>query len=1549
MRNQSALDNLYPLYQTDFERDNCGFGIIANVENIASRSLVSQAISSLRCMTHRGGLAADGITGDGCGLSIRKPHEFFIKITKELGINLRQWQDYAVGMVFLSQDKAKRDFAKKVFTETFVQLNLEILGWRSVAVNSEVLGQQAGMEEPVIEQIFIGRKQGLAAIEFNRLLFRARRRIEIKIKQEGDDEDFYVASLHSDLITYKGLLMPNELSHFYLDLEDKDFTSSLISYHQRFSTNTLPRWKLAQPFRFLAHNGELNTIKGNRNWVLARGKVFSSKLIPDMQDLTPLVSQSGSDSASLDQMLELLHFGGFHMFKAIRTCIPAAWQNDDLMSPELKAFFEYHSSHQEAWDGPAGMVINTGRYGIVALDRNGLRPIRYVLTKDQNITFASEIGVNEFDDKDVLQKGTLKPGQIMAVDLEQKRLIKNSEINNYLAGELPYKKWLDENVVRIDTASLNASYTKNLSSKQLVAYQKYFLLSFEEQEAILKTLATTKNELTASMGDDIPMAVLSKQERNLFDYFRQMFAQVTNPPIDSLRESHVMSLETSFGKKGNILLSNKILSYKDEQHEEIVNDFFSEDDAISLSKVIKIATPILRQGDFEAVLKIHQETSSLGVKVLYLNYDSASKSLKQALSDLADEAQKAVNAGCNLLVLDDECLELENKNNLVIHCLLATGIIHRSLVAQGLRSSANILVKSAFVRDAHHSAVLLAFGASAIYPYMVYETLSDLHKTMRLATNQSVATYIDNYIYAINKGLLKILSKMGISTISSYRASQLFEIIGLADEVVDLCFKGATSRIAGADFSLLEEDYKQRIKKVLRGAIPVDQGGLLKFVYGYEQHAFNPTVVDSLRKLVRNNNFAAYLEYANLVDERDFLTLRDLLKVKTRPPLDLSEVEPIEAILKRFDSAGISLGALSTEAHESIAIAMNTLGGRSNSGEGGEDSSRFGTIKNSKIKQVASGRFGVTAAYLRSAEVIQIKIAQGAKPGEGGQLPGEKVDLVIGALRGAVAGTTLISPPPHHDIYSIEDLAQLIFDLKQVNPKAKISVKLVSAPGVGTIAAGVAKAYADFITISGYDGGTGASPISSIRYAGNPFELGIAEANKVLRANDLRGQVVLQADGGLKTGLDVIKAAILGAESFGFGTAPMIAVGCKYLRSCHLNNCPVGIATQDETLRNEHYHGKPEMVMQFFKFIAEDVRRRLAEFGFKSMDEIIGRVQLLEQIKDENQINDKNKKLTNKHKSLNLNAILEPDNLADNIPYHVQVDSNKPWDKAVLAAKIDEDTKYLLKQTDLLTDSEFYKFSYKIANTDRSIGAALAGEIAGIYGDSGLVAKNEKGINKIKLQLDFKGQAGQSFGAFNLNGVCLNLAGDANDYVGKSMNGGKIIIKNQQKISFDSRETPIIGNTCLYGARGGILYAQGVAGVRFAVRNSGALAVVEGMSDHGCEYMTGGVVVSLGEIDLNFGAGMSGGIAFVLNEKNLLDKKLNNEMVEAISLAVNDQDLVLYKNYLKTIISNYQTDTQSLWAGEILNNFDAFINKFVLIKPKNIDLASLFKNFAVEF
>ena len=1472
------------LCRLDDFKDNCGFGLIAQVKGKTSHKLLQNAIQALTCMTHRGGVAADGKTGDGCGLLMQKPDSFLRAVVKET-LQLELPESYAVGAIMLSTDNTERETAKTILTEELEGQGLVVLGWREVPTDNSCLGPIALESLPAFEQVFIAPGEFADEQRFSARLYMGRRKAEKRLEA---DSSFHVASLGTNILSYKGLMMPVDLPGFYLDLADQRLETAICVFHQRFSTNTMPRWPLAQPFRMLAHNGEINTIMGNRNWSVARTSKYKTELLPDLLEAAPLVNRTGSDSSSLDNMLEMLVTGGMDLHLAVRTLVPPAWQNVEDRNPDHRALYDYLSMHQEPWDGPAGLVITDGRYAVCTLDRNGLRPSRWVMTNDDVITVASEVGVYDYEPENVVAKGRLGPGDILSIDTQEGRILFRDEIEDQLASRNPYKKWLKEGRFAIESSfdmdSIELEGT--LSREQIKTYMKMFQISFEERDQVLRPLAEGGQEAVGSMGDDTPMAVLSRRQRNLFDYFRQQFAQVTNPPIDPLREAMVMSLAVELGRESSIF-----------------------EEKSNLGQRIGLSSPVLSPRKYYALK--NNEFDEFPVDKFKLNYDPKNENLQRAIQRICDEVETAVRSGTVICILSDHDI---GEGRQPIHSLLAVGAVHNRLIEKGLRCDTNIVASTGYARDSHQVATLIGCGASLVYPYLSYHVLCDLISTGELLVD--VDTAFKQYRKGINKGLLKILSKMGISTIASYRGALLYEAIGLHSEIIDLCFPGLTSRLQGATFSDLEQDQTELANMAWKLRKPINPGGLLKYVHGQEYHAYNPDVVQTMHKAVQNSDYKAWLEYAKLVNTRPAAALRDLLAISGDvTPIDLDAVEPMENIVRRFDSAGMSLGALSPEAHESLAEAMNGLGGRSNSGEGGEDPARYGTIKTSKIKQVASGRFGVTPAYLSNAEVIQIKVAQGAKPGEGGQLPGGKVNSLIARLRYSVPGVTLISPPPHHDIYSIEDLAQLIFDLKQVNPDALISVKLVSRPGVGTIAAGVAKAYADLITISGYDGGTAASPISSIRYAGSPWELGLTETHQTLRANDLRDKVRVQTDGGLKTGLDVVKAAILGAESFGFGTGPMVALGCKYLRICHLNNCATGVATQDNRLRNDHYRGTVLMATNFFKFVAMETREWLAALGVSSIEQLIGRVDLLEVLPGS----------TSKQSHLDLAPLIENRTEIVDKPQFCLEPKNEPFDKGVLAERMVVDA---LPAIEAQTGATF---DYQVGNCDRSIGARLSGEIAKRYGNAGMV--------ETPIRLNLKGVAGQSLGVWNAGGLDIYLEGDANDYVGKGMAGGKLVLMPPATSQFKSNEAPIMGNTCLYGATGGRLYAAGKVGERFAVRNSGTVAVVEGAGDHCCEYMTGGIVTVLGATGYNFGAGMTGGFAYVLDMQREFVDRYNMELVDI--QRVTSEATESHRVFLKSMIKDHAVETGSAWAHELVDNFSDYASRFWLVKPKAASLSSL--------
>ena len=1466
------------LYKENDFRDNCGFGLIASIDGVQSRKIVQDSIDALVSMTHRGGIGSDGKTGDGCGLLVDVNSDFYIKtIQKEQKIKLQN--RFAVGQLFYFQSINK---LIPQIDRILSKEGLTLITHREVPTDKSILGNIALDCLPNIYQLFIeSNDKNLSEDKFQTAILQARKFIE---EIYLDDEKLYFCSMSSKTIIYKGLMLPSDINNFYLDLKSKHFKSSICVFHQRFSTNTSPRWHLAQPFRLLAHNGEINAIRGNRNWVKARSNLFKTPLIPKIQKFKQIVNEDGSDSSALDNMIEVLVKGGVDIFKSIRMVLPPAWQNTQLLDPDVRGFHEFNSMHMEPWDGPAGIVMSDGEWAICVLDRNGLRPARFQIDNNKVITIASETGVRPLDEKNVTFKGRVSPGGMIAVNTKTGEIFSEKQIDDRLKNRAPYREWLKENTIYVESSldKYEGPGLKKIDSEQFNVSSKLFLLFKEERTSVIKPLAIDSQEGTGSMGDDTALAVMSKMHRQIYDYFRQQFAQVTNPPIDSLREASVMSLETCYGPELNIF-----------------------DETPEHAKRLVTTSPVLSHKKLQSIIA----NPYFKCEEIKLEYKKQIN-LKIALETLQKKVIQSAKNGNTIIHLKES---LPNKNLLPINALLAVGCVHQQLVKLGLRSKVNLVITSSSARDTHQIACLIGFGATAVYPSLAYQTILDL--TERNELKGDAHENCARYRKGINKGLLKIISKMGISTISSYRGSQLFEIVGLNNEIVDLCFTNSVSRIQGKNFNDLDEDIRVLNDYARSNLTDMSVGGLLKYVHGGEYHTYNPEIVKKLQEAVSTGSNDSYKEYKSLVDNRPPAMLRDLLKLKHSKKKITKEPEKLEKIIKRFDSAGMSLGSLSPKAHETLAEAMNTLGARSNSGEGGEGKHRYGTNKMSKIKQIASGRFGVTPHYLVNAEVLQIKIAQGAKPGEGGQLPGGKVNKLIAELRYSTPGVTLISPPPHHDIYSIEDLAQLIYDLKQVNPKALVSVKLVSEPGVGTIASGVAKAYADLITISGHDGGTGASPLTSIRYAGSPWELGLAEAHQSLRDSGLRHKVRLQTDGGMKTGLDVVKAAILGAESFGFGTGPMIAMGCKYLRICHLNNCATGVATQREDLINQHFIGEKQKVINYFEFIANDVRQHLREIGVSKLEDIIGQTHYLEQISD----------IEDHYKKIDLSGLLET-NLNSNESHFCTVKKNKPWDKGKLSKKI------MVKAVKFIDKEKKGSLNFNISNRDRSIGASVSGYIAEKYGENGL---------KNTLSLNFKGSAGQSFGCWNANNLNLTVDGDANDYVGKGMNGGRIVVKNESDYSKENIETVLVGNTCLYGATGGELYVSGSGGERFAVRNSGANAVIEGVGDHCCEYMTGGHVTILGPVGGNFGAGMTGGFAYVLDEDRTFFDKCNRGLVNLERITT--EEMQPHRKHLKEILEKHYKYTKSNKAKELLNDFEKYEANFWLVIPAASNIQDLLK------
>ncbi|MBD3798521.1 MAG: glutamate synthase large subunit, partial [Epsilonproteobacteria bacterium] len=1421
-------------------KDNCGFGLIANIKNRPSHENLENAITALERMMHRGAVAADGKTGDGSGLLLSMPHEFMRATATEAGVELPEM--YAVAVVF-TRDAANLEVFEKICNTNDLKVVLD----RTVPVDTNVLGEQALSTLPSIHHIFVTPNSLMATQRFDALLYLSRKEIEHALVNDGD---FYIPSMSARVVSYKGLIMPTHIKEFYTDLQDENFKISFALFHQRFSTNTLPKWRLAQPFRTIAHNGEINSIEANRFNVVVKSESIKSDVFTDEEiaRLLPILQPGGSDSASADNFFEFLIANGMDFFKAARAVIPAPWQNAPHMDPQLRAFYEYHSTVFEAWDGPAAFSLTDGRYIGCVLDRNGLRPSKYIITHDDTLLIASEYGVIDISEDQIKERGRLQSGQMIGLDLKFGKVLKDEDINQYLKSSNPYMKWLNDHMIYLQE-HVEEQYVTHCEydGSNIVERQRYFNITQEVIEQVIEPMIRDGKEAVGSMGDDTPLAAFSSVQRHFSDYFKQRFAQVTNPPIDPIREKVVMSLNTGFGETHNIL-----------------------DEIPTHANRLKAISPIITREKLD-VLKSFGDKKSPRYQSFYTNdtFSTAfSGALKPALEALVAQVIKAVREeGVRIVILDDIGFDKEHK---VIPMAMAVGRISRALLDAKIRHLVSIVACTSEVIDSHGAAILIAYGASAVYPSLLLATAASYIDQHNKEISCSEA--FKSIHHALNAGLLKIMSKMGISTIASYRNSGLFDVIGLSREIVHECFGESHVMIPGLSY----EDINARLDRNHKDAFevngfnrifPLKIGGYYKFYNGQEHHDFNPDVIHAIHKVSKTGKREDFDKLSALVNGRGQKFIRDFFEFKSdRSPIDISEVEPKEAIFKRFASAAMSLGSISPEAHECLAVAMNTIGAQSNSGEGGEDAARFGTLKNSKIKQVASGRFGVTPAYLRSADEIQIKIAQGAKPGEGGQLPGHKVSGLIARLRYTMPGVTLISPPPHHDIYSIEDLAQLIFDMKQVNPNATVAVKLVSSAGVGTIAAGVAKAYADKIIISGGDGGTGAAPLTSIKFAGNPWELGLSEAHNALKVNNLRGLVHIQTDGGLKTGMDIIKAALLGAESYAFGTGALTIIGCKMLRICHVNKCSVGIATQNEKLRSEYFEGTVEQLINYFTYLAEDVRKIMAQLGYKTMEELIGRSDLLQVIDNEFA------------KKFDFSSVLHREEGVNTC----QSASNEPFD----LNEFEQDV--LVEAMDAIKNPDRpVKIVRDICNLNRSFGARISGEIAQYYGDAGL--KN----NTIKINL--KGIAGQALGAFLINGVSIRLEGVANDYIGKGMHGGKIVIRSQNQGEAFSAG----GNTCLYGATGGKLFISGSVGERFAVRNSGALAIVEGTGDNACEYMTGGVVVILGKTGINFGAGMTGGFAFVYDSDHSFVENVNRELIDVLRIDTDDGDEA--RHYLKRL------------------------------------------------
>lgn len=1485
------------LYNPEFEHDGCGVGFVADIGGNKSHRILTHALRAVINLTHRGAVDADAKTGDGAGVLTQLPTKLLAKEVERLGSRLDAAKDLGVGMVFLPRkDTETQKVARGIIEGVIQRRGLALLGWRKVPIDVEALGDKAKDTRPEIEQVLVGRPPGLDSEGFERALYLTRKIIEKESRSRGV-EDLYIPSFSHRTVVYKALVVAPQLERFYLDLKNPDFETCLSLFHQRYSTNTFPTWPLAQPMRMLGHNGEINTLRGNRNWMHAREADMSSEVWgEDIENLKPVITAGGSDSTSLDNAMELLTLSGRSILKSTMMLIPEAYARMPHMDPELRSVYEYLACITEPWDGPAAVAFSDGITVGAALDRNGLRPARYKITQDGVIIMASEVGVLEIPDAEVVEKGRLGPGQMIAVDTARGKLLRNTEVKKKIARQKPYGEWLKANLFRVDSLGLNnEEFHETLEPIDLVRHQKAFGYSEEELEVIIAPMITEGKEPVGSMGDDTPLTVLSKKPRLLYTYFKQLFAQVTNPPIDSLREELVMSFNTALGRRRSLL-----------------------EETPEHAREVKFSSPVLSQQEMEWLKGLPGSLANGGLArsefvsvVLPALFPAAegSKGLEAAVGRLCQEAARSVDEDKTILILSDRGV---SPTHAPIPMLLAVGAVHHHLIRQGKRMKASLVVETGEAREEHHFACLLGYGASMIHPYVTFETITHLmsngSKKIEL-DGLDLSKALENFKKAIEHGILKIMAKMGISTLASYRGAQIFEAVGLNRNLIDLYFTGTTSRIEGAGMEEIAEEVLRFHQAAFGVAQPrLQQEGFYRFRKTGEYHGFNPDVFKSMHKMVNSGATKDYQTYAKAVNERPPTAIRDLLRFKPGTPIPLEEVEPVENILRRFTTGSMSYGALSLEAHETLAIGMNRLGGKSGSGEGGEDPARFhrkpnGDWSNSALKQVASARFGVTPEYLANAIELEIKMAQGSKPGEGGQLPGHKVSVEIAAIRHAVPGVTLISPPPHHDIYSIEDLAQLIYDLKQSNPRAKVAVKLVAEAGVGTIAAGVAKAYADVIQISGHDGGTGASPVGSVKNAGIPWELGLAETQQVLVLNDLRERVVLRTDGGLRTARDVVMGAILGAEEYGFGTAALVAIGCVMARTCHLNTCPVGIATQKPELRAK-FSGTPEMLVNFLTLVAQDVRQILAELGFKKMEEIIGRIDLVEQKSVDEP--------TKAHK-VDLSCLLTPIDPSWTRPrFHTWESNNRidhPLDERIL-----KDAK---KAVDGDGPVELF---YKIRNIHRAVGTRVAGEIAYRYGNTGLPTAT--------IKCHFEGTAGQSFGAFSIRGLRLILNGEANDYVGKGIAGGEIIIKPGKGARYKSHENVIIGNTVLYGATGGFLYAAGRAGERFCVRNSGAITVVEGVGDHGCEYMTGGVAVVLGETGRNFGAGMTGGVAYVLDEVGDFELRYNPQFI-GLGRLDEAEDTELLRNLILT----HWEFTKSNRAQEILRQWHTYRPLFWKVEP----------------
>lgn len=1467
------------LYRQEFEHGSCGIGFVAQIKGKKSHSIISMGLEILKNMTHRGAEGADSKTGDGAGVMIQVPRDFYLI----QGFALPPEGQFGTGLIFLPRNNEEAEKCTDILLNIIKEEGVSFIGFRDVPRDNSTIGEIARSTEPQIRQILLG--SDMQQDELERKLYIIRKRTEKAVRDSELDHKnfFYIPSLSTKVLVYKGMLTSIQLGEYFGDLNDERLQSAIALVHSRFSTNTFPSWDLAQPFRVLGHNGEINTIKGNRFWMEARESILKSEKLGDLQRIYPVIEPEKSDSASLDNVLEFLLMSGKSLPYAMSVLIPESINLKNPIPSELRDFYHYHSTFMEPWDGPASLIFSDGRYIGGMLDRNGLRPSRYLITSNDLIVMGSETGVQTFAPEEIKEKGRLRPGKMLLVDTKEGRILHDRELKDKLAKDYPYGKWIEQNMVKLEEIETGQVISPDMGN-EFLTYLTVFNYSNEETEKIIKEMAATGKEPISSMGNDVPVAVLSDKPYRLFNYFKQMFAQVTNPPIDPIREELVMTLSGYLGSLQQNLL--------DESPDHV--------------KMVRFRNPVISNTYFQIVKNLKYKGFSASTLLMHFNASSGAEGLKTAVDQLCRDAEKAVDEGKNYIVLSDRGID---RDKAPIPSLLAVSAVHHYLIEKRKRMQIDIVLESADPREVMHFALLFGYGASIINPYMSFAVIDKLVKDKALQLDYQKAE--ENYVNSINKGILKIMSKMGISTLRSYRSSQIFEAVGIHRDIIDKYFAGTNSRIGGIGFGeIAEEVLRPHGKAFSEIRLPeIFTEGLYAFRKHGEKHAWNPDTIAMLQWSTRTGDRNKFREYSRLADNDTMspLFIRGMLKMR-KNPIPLEEVEPAEKIMRRFVTGAMSFGSISREAHETMAIAMNRIGGRSNTGEGGEDPERFKPLPNgdmirSAIKQVASGRFGVTTEYLVNADEIQIKIAQGAKPGEGGQLPGHKIDKIIARTRYSIPGITLISPPPHHDIYSIEDLAQLIFDLKNVNPDARISVKLVSASGVGTIAAGVTKAGADLITISGYEGGTGASPTSSIKHAGIPLELGLSETQQTLVMNNLRKKVILQADGQLKTGRDVIIAALLGAEEFGFATSALIVMGCVMMRKCHLNTCPVGVATQNPELR-KRFTGKADNLVTFFRFIAEDVREYLAEMGYRSMDEIIGRFDLLQRNHDVDHW---------KTRNLDLSGMLR-------LPPEAAKYEMRCIEKQETKLGNILDKELIAQSVKALENKEPVVIEGTIRNTDRTTGAMLSGKITKLYGSEGL----PDGTIKCR----FKGSAGQSFGAFTVPGVELYLEGDSNDYLGKGLSGGRIIVVPPEGSAFESDKNIIIGNTVLYGATKGEIYISGVAGERFGVRNSGALAVVEGVGNHCCEYMTGGRVVVLGASGSNFAAGMSGGIAYVFNENGNFDYYCNMGMVE-LSLVEDLGDI----EELRDLIASHYKYTGSKKAKMILDDFEKYLPVFIKVIP----------------